>query len=259
MPSEERRMTFIVVPHGGGDLSTRSFEISYRRLRTAALVLLFAVGTVFLMAASWVYVAAQAARVPGLQGEIARLESEKARVDQLARQLAQLERAYEQIRALHGAEPNADTTARLWLPPPDQPADTLPRDSLQALLPSAWPLSARGFITREHLGRIPGQHPGIDVAVAEGSYIHAAAAGIVAEVGDHPSYGNFVRLLHPGGYETLYAHASKLLVAPGQTVARRQVIGHTGNTGTSTAPHLHFEIRRDGQPIDPRELVRPPW
>lgn len=252
-------MTFIVVPHGSGDPSTRSFEISYRRLRAAAIALLLAVAALLVMAASWVFVAAQAARVPVLQQEIRQLEAENRRVEQLARQLAQLERAYEQIRAMHGAELRRDSAEQLWLPPPDQPADTLPADTLQAMLPSSWPLSARGFITREHLGRIPGQHPGIDVAVAEGSYIHAAAAGVVAEVGDNAIYGNFVRVTHPGGYETLYAHASRLLVTTGQPVARRQVIGLTGNTGTSTAPHLHFEIRKDGQPIDPRALVRPPW
>jgi murein DD-endopeptidase MepM/ murein hydrolase activator NlpD len=259
MPHEERRMTFIIVPHGGGDLSTRSFELSYRSLRAAAFVLLAIGVLVAWMAITYAWMSAQAARVPGLQQEIAYLEAEQQRIGQLARQLAQLERAYEQIRAMHGAAVRGDTAA-LFLPPAagEILEDTVPIDTVQAMLPTAWPLTARGFVTREHLGRIPGQHPGIDVAVTEGSYIHAAGSGTVVEVGSDEVYGNFIRIEHPLGYETLYAHASKLLVTPGQTIARRQVIGLTGNTGRSTAPHLHFEIRKDGAPIDPRKLVQPP-
>ena len=114
-------------------------------------------------------------------------------------------------------------------------------------------------MTREHLGRIPGQHPGIDIAVAEGSYVRAAGAGVVEQAGMDSVYGNFVRIRHGGGYETVYGHASELFVAGSEVVARHEVIALSGNTGTSTAPHLHFEIWKDGQAIDPRtEVSQPP-
>lgn len=109
MARDERRMTFIVVPHGGGDLSTRSFEVSYRRLRVVAVVL----GIAFLLWAgtvvSWWWVAAQAARVPGLQAEIAELQKDRLRVEQLARVIARMEAQYEQVRAMLGGSVELDS------------------------------------------------------------------------------------------------------------------------------------------------------
>lgn len=251
-------MTFIVVPHGGDDLNTRSFEVSYRRVRLVGLLLLFAAIAWFAMAVSWGYVAAQAARVPGLTREVARLEEQQERVVQLAEALRRLEAQYEQVREMLGANRPQDTTG-IWLPPAGGEGIREPdSDSAQAALPSSWPLTTRGFITREHLGRIPGQHPGIDIAVAEGSYVRAAGAGVVTRAGEDEVYGLFVRIRHAGGYESLYGHASELFVATGDTVRRNQVIALSGNTGTSTAPHLHFEVWRNGAPIDPRTLVRVP-
>jgi murein DD-endopeptidase MepM/ murein hydrolase activator NlpD len=78
---------------------------------------------------------------------------------------------------------------------------------------------------------------------------------MVSGVGDDPEYGLFVRIDHPEGYQTMYGHASRLLVSLGDSVHAGQVVGLSGTTGRSTAPHLHFEVRRDGQPIDPSALV----
>lgn len=258
MARDERFMTFIVVPHGGRDLSTRSFEISYRRLRLVGLLLLVAAVAWLGMAVSWAWVAAQAARVPGLTRQIDRLETERERVVQLAEALRRLEDQYGQVREMLGANRPGDT-ASIWLPPVDGDVqERAPFDSAQASRPSAWPLTDRGFVTREHLGRIPGEHPGIDIAVAEGSYIRAAGSGVVREAGEDSVYGRFVRLRHSDGYESVYGHASQLFVATGDRVEQSQVIALSGNTGTSTAPHLHFEIWKDGEPIDPRELVQVP-
>ncbi|KPJ90486.1 MAG: hypothetical protein AMS18_10720 [Gemmatimonas sp. SG8_17] len=74
-------------------------------------------------------------------------------------------------------------------------------------------------------------------------------------VGDDPEYGLFVQIDHPEGYQTMYGHASRLLVSLGDSVQAGQVVGLSGTTGRSTAPHLHFEVRRDGQPIDPGAVV----
>lgn len=252
-------MTFIVVPHGGRDMSTRSFEVSYRRLRMVGLLLLLAVFAWVGMAASWVYVASQAARVPGLKREVEQLEGEQRRVVELAEALRRLERQYQQMRQMLGAGGTADS-AGVWLPPPSEEVreESLPADSVQAAVPNAWPLIARGFVTREHLGRIPGQHPGIDIAVPEGSYVRAAGSGVVAQAGEDPVYGKYVRIRHGGGFESVYGHASELLVQENDPVERHEVIALSGNTGTSTAPHLHFEIWRNGEAIDPRTLVRVP-
>lgn len=252
-------MTFVVVPHSGGDGGTRSFEVSYGRLRAAAVVLSLAALLWIAMAVSWFYVGAQAARVPGLVRQVERLEGERERVVQLAESLIRLEQRYEQVRTMLGAEESPDSSD-IWLPPAGEaaPAEASPADSAQASLPNSWPLSRRGFVTREHLGRVPGRHPGIDIAVAAGSQVRAAGAGTVIDAGENEIYGKFVRIRHPDGYESMYAHASRLFVEPNDRVRRGQVIALSGNTGTSTAPHLHFEILREGNPIDPRSMVRSP-
>jgi len=248
-------MTFIVVPHGGGDLSTRSFEVSYRRLRVAALVLLAALVLWLVMAVSWVYLAGQAARVPLLKREIEVLERDRARVDQLARALARMEQRYEQMRTMVGADVVPPRGER----PKGAPAAAgAAADPANATVPSAWPLGARGFVTRGHLTRVRGRHPGMDIAVAEGSPVKASGGGVVEEVGEDSIYGTFVRIRHREGYESMYGHLSRVSVAQGSAVAQDQVIALSGNTGVSTAPHLHFEVRRNGEPVDPRSLVKAP-
>lgn len=257
MARDERRMTFIVVPHGGRDLSTRSFEVSYRRLRLVGLLLGLAVAAWIGMAVSWVWVAGQAVRVPGLQAEVARLEEQQERVVELADALRRLEAQYAQVRRMLGADRPNDPEG-VWLPQPGGAVEAEPVDSVQASLPTSWPLIERGFVTREHLGRIPGEHPGIDIAVAEGSYVRAAGAGVVERAGEDPIYGKYVRIRHRDGYQTVYGHASELFVRPEDPVQRHEVIALSGNTGTSTAPHLHFEILKDGAAVDPRTMVEVP-
>jgi murein DD-endopeptidase MepM/ murein hydrolase activator NlpD len=99
-------------------------------------------------------------------------------------------------------------------------------------------------------------HPGIDIAVPLGTPVRASGGGSVSEAGYNADYGMFVLLRHPSGYETMYGHMSRLIAAEGDQVQAGQVIGLSGNSGRSTAPHLHFEIRRDEKSIDPLELVR---
>jgi murein DD-endopeptidase MepM/ murein hydrolase activator NlpD len=257
MAKDERRMTFIVVPSGSGELESRSFEISYRRLKAAALVIALAVLLWTAMAATYWYVAAQAARVPGLDRQIAVLESERERVVQLAETLSRIEGQYEQVRSMLGAERPADP-AGLWLPPVGSGAPPEERrDTVQASLPTSWPLVERGFVTRGHLADLPGEHTGLDIAVAEGSYVRAAGAGVVLDSGEDTVYGRFVRIGHREGYESMYAHAAEIFVERDDLVERHQVIALSGSTGRSTAPHLHFEIRRNGESVDPTAYVEP--
>jgi len=86
--------------------------------------------------------------------------------------------------------------------------------------------------------------------------VRASGGGTVEEAVYDPSYGMFVLLCHASGYETMYGHASRLIVVEGDEVQAGQVIALSGNSGRSTAPHLHFEIRRDGKSIDPLTLVK---
>ena len=94
-------------------------------------------------------------------------------------------------------------------------------------------------------------HAGTDFGVDEGTPVHAADGGVVVEAGWVSGYGYTVIIDHGNGMSTLYAHNSEVAVSLGQTVSKGQVVSYSGNTGGSTGPHLHFEVRINGEPTDP--------
>jgi murein DD-endopeptidase MepM/ murein hydrolase activator NlpD len=119
------------------------------------------------------------------------------------------------------------------------------------LRPVNYPISS-GFGMRMHpLLGYARMHTGIDFAAPMGTPIHAAADGKVVWGSWRGGYGRCIILMHSGGVATLYGHCSEIFVHPGQTIRRGDLIGATGSTGLSTGPHLHFEIRVNGLPVNP--------
>jgi murein DD-endopeptidase MepM/ murein hydrolase activator NlpD len=104
------------------------------------------------------------------------------------------------------------------------------------------------------LGR-PALHTGVDFRAVSGSPARATAGGTVIIAGYTGGYGNMVEIDHGNGITTRYGHLSEIDVTVGQVVAKDAVIGHTGSTGRSTGPHLHYEVRVDGAPIDPMTFI----
>jgi murein DD-endopeptidase MepM/ murein hydrolase activator NlpD len=98
-------------------------------------------------------------------------------------------------------------------------------------------------------------HTGIDVAAQEGSPILAAASGVVRRVGRRGGYGNAVEIDNGNGISTLYGHASALAVKEGESVKAGDPVAFVGHTGRATGSHLHFEVRKDGKPIDPNSTL----
>jgi murein DD-endopeptidase MepM/ murein hydrolase activator NlpD len=125
-----------------------------------------------------------------------------------------------------------------------QSGDTTP--SASGLI---WPVN--GPVTSPFGYRWGRLHAGIDIGVPNGTPIHAAASGTVALAGWVGGYGNYTCIDHGGGLATCYAHQSSILVSVGQHVTQGQVIGYTGCTGHCFGPHLHFEVRINGNPVDP--------
>jgi murein DD-endopeptidase MepM/ murein hydrolase activator NlpD len=113
----------------------------------------------------------------------------------------------------------------------------------------SWPVS--GAVTSGYGLRWGRMHEGIDIAVGEGTPVRAAAAGTVIYAGWLGGYGNLVVVDHGNGLSTAYAHNSSLGVGVGQSVAAGQVVSYSGNTGNSTGPHVHFEVRVNGSAVDP--------
>lgn len=97
-------------------------------------------------------------------------------------------------------------------------------------------------------------HAGVDFAAPYGSPIRAASDGVVTTAGWHGGHGRYVRLNHSGGLGTGYSHMSRIAVAPGTRVQAGQVIGYVGSTGLSTGPHLHYEVYRGGNTVNPRSV-----
>jgi murein DD-endopeptidase MepM/ murein hydrolase activator NlpD len=112
-----------------------------------------------------------------------------------------------------------------------------------------WPVS--GPITSPFGMRWGSLHPGIDIGVPTGTAIHAAAAGKVIYCGWMSGYGNLVMIDHGGNLATLYGHQSQIAATCGESVSQGQVIGYSGCTGFCTGPHVHFEVRVNGSPVDP--------
>jgi len=130
-----------------------------------------------------------------------------------------------------------------------------------AATPSIWPASGSitsGFgMRRSPFNRaVMKYHSGIDIAGAYGSPIYATADGTVVSAGYQGGYGNMVLINHGYGFETCYAHMSRIAVSSGQWVKRGQVIGYMGQTGLATGTHVHYEVRVNGVAVNPMNYMR---
>lgn len=136
------------------------------------------------------------------------------------------------------------------------------QEKMLASIPSVKPLredklqksigSLSGFGYRIHpVYKIRKFHAGLDLPARLGTPIQAPGDGVVVDAGWHNGYGNCVKVSHGYGYETLYGHMSKICVKVGQHLVKGQKIGEVGDTGLSTAPHLHYEVHYKGNPINP--------
>ncbi len=258
------RRAYTILVQRDGALESRSFRVAVWTVRAAmaaGAVLLALLATTVVL---WGPIVRAAGRVPGLENQVARLQAENSKIVELSAAVDSLEQRYGQVRRMLGADIVPDPVGRASALPvapairarlpaaPARPAD----DS--AAPPRRWPLDESGFLTRGQVTDSAREetHPGLDIAVPIGSLVRASGAGTVAQTGADPEYGAFVLLQHRDSYQTMYGHLSRILVDSGSSVQPGDAIGLSGNSGRSTAPHLHFEIRRQGVSLDPLTLVK---
>ena len=134
-------------------------------------------------------------------------------------------------------------------------------DAIPAIMPVAnkdLRQLASGFgYRRDPFYHTPSFHPGMDFTAAVGTEIYATANGTVSLIKTEPwGYGNHIVINHGNGYTTLYGHLSRSIVRPGQKIKRGQLIGYVGNTGRSTGSHLHYEVRKFNNPLNPAFFYR---
>ncbi|MBI1722637.1 MAG: M23 family metallopeptidase [Gemmatimonadetes bacterium] len=264
-----RGLTIMV--HRDGALESREYHVPFWVARAAMIGGVGALVLAVALAGLYGPIVAAALRAPLLERQVERLTQENQRVGQLARALDEAEARYAHLRGMLGAGVGLPTPEgrlaltpasdeRLYVAPPMEartPSAETRQDGEGPSLPRRWPLSVPAYRTRGlAAGDSSEGHAGIDLAVPVGSDVRAAGGGIAQETGSDPAYGLYVLVTHPEGYESMYGHLSRVLVVRGDPVRAGQVIGLSGNSGRSTAPHLHFEVRRNGRSVDPLTLVR---
>ena len=183
------------------------------------------------------------------------VEAQRAELRKVEEQLARDSAAIEGLLAQQAAEAAEEEAQPA--PPPSSGGGSPPADTgTQLMWPASGPVTS-GFGFRVHpIFGYSKMHTGIDIGAAYGAPVWAADTGSVAYVGTMSGYGNVVAIDHGGGLATTYNHLSAFYVSTGQSIARGTQIGAVGCTGYCTGPHLHFEVRVGGSPVDPMPYLR---
>lgn len=256
MKSTRQAVTILI--HRDGAVHSRSFRIPLWAVRT----ILFGGGALLailvIVLALYAPILGLAARVPGLKSEIAQLRAENAQIQRLRLAVDSLESQYSKVRGMLGADvPSQNDNGRQL---PAAPTILVTGSHLvrpDSGIPERWPLDQSGYVTRGQLGAADDPtHAGVDIAVPTGTPVRSAGSGMVLEAGSDSEYGNYVLIQHTDGFTSRYAHLERVLTSKGTAVTLGAVIGVSGSSGRSSAPHLHFEIRRNGQSIDPLSQIR---
>ena len=125
-----------------------------------------------------------------------------------------------------------------------------------ATIPSAWPVDhPKRRLSSGYGFRGRGVHRGVDITCPKGTPVEATAAGHVIYAGNVSGYGLIVKIEHADGYETWYAHLQSCSRPPGSQVGQNEIIGTAGQTGRATTPHVHYEVRKNGKPVNPAPFL----
>ncbi len=262
-------------------------EFTLRRRRLALLLGAGAIAAVaaLVAVATWGALAVRAARVPRLEKQLDAANSELASVRGLEREVARLRGMEQQVLTMLGVRPpaGADSTGQsagagealgggageVTGGPGESPGSgglgapgpALTEAGSLGLIalppPDLWPVKGaitRAFLPKGQEGAAAG-HEGIDLVAPLDTPVRAAGKGVVARAGWDAYLGNYVEITHGLGYVTVYGHCSRLAVRAGDRVDRGQEIAFLGGTGQASAPHLHFEVWKNGNAIDPRLVI----
>jgi murein DD-endopeptidase MepM/ murein hydrolase activator NlpD len=242
-----RKVSLIVAPHG----SPRSWS------RDVSAPALFGIGAALAALLLLVLVLlVQVAELTARSREVSRLREENADLGSRARsvhdleaELARMREFEKRIRRWAGIE----FSSGLAMGEGERGRHRWERDeNLLAEMPTLPPVG--GWVSRGFESG-PEGHPGMDFVGETGTPVQAAALGVVKLAGWDDTFGNLVVLDHGNGFTSLYGHNETLLVEPGDLIPRGQAVARLGNTGRSSAPHVHFEVRLDNEPLDPAFLL----
>lgn len=254
MKKHQGKISILIVPEEEGQ--PRSIKLSgtlVTVLKIAGIVLL---GALIAGMVSYFLLWKKNLNFDRLYAENHRLREDNLRVQQLTEDVERLKELDRRIRKALGVDFTKDSLDYSVIQ--ETPISALKTqgeffsDYTPVFLKPIDGLVSRGFTEESFPGTA---HIGVDIAAASGTLVSAASDGWVIFNGQHSRYGNFLIVQHPGDYLTFYGHLSNSLVRPGDKVSAGSPIALSGNSGRSTAPHLHFEIRLRGKYLDPAKFI----
>ncbi|MFH1313277.1 MAG: M23 family metallopeptidase [Candidatus Eisenbacteria bacterium] len=257
--------SLIIAPHGSG--MTVTFNLPGRVATALVILLIVFVAGIAFVGVTYTKIAFLALETSKLEAENDALREENTKITALEQEIVRVDEIRRQIEAWVGIVPGR------------RPAGGAA--SVHSVIPNGWPrrytyaimkpfysqrtpypqgmmVPALGWVSRTFLGDgiSDPTHPGVDIAASVGTPVRCALDGAVKSAGWDDVYGNLIVVEHSESLSTVYGHNDKILVKEGDHVTKGQVIATIGNTGRSTAPHLHFEVLKKGDPIDPELYVR---
>lgn len=263
----KKYFSIIIVPHDNANV--RNYRFSYLLAYTFAGLVAAAVISMAVFAGTYGRVLFAAQQSTDLARENHTLMERNAQIDSLRTELVRLQTMSIQIKKMLGVGLSVEDSILVASLSPivnspaisaEAGASDASRSEQQQLLksiPSLWPV--KGYVTREFYttgGEKNHQyHPGMDIAAKRNTAVRTAAEGVVVKAEWDETYGYMITIDHGFGLSTLYGHNARNLVAVGDRVVRGQTIAFVGSTGNSTAPHLHFEVKKNGVAVDPRNYL----
>jgi murein DD-endopeptidase MepM/ murein hydrolase activator NlpD len=261
-----QKITFMIIPEGHNKVLSRTF--SSRLIKFVLIILSLWVILLVIMTINYSSLSIKAAKGAMLEEENDNLRRYIAKVVDIEESFKKNRELTARLAEMAGVDleefdgqPRIDLQALAKEYPESVSIDSQlaknrlalsPQELARIRIPQGRPLY--GWITRSFevdSEKESEKHTGIDFAVKRGTSVAATASGVVVFAGWDKILGNMVIINHDDNYQTLYGHNDKLLVEKGQEVLKGDIIAFSGNTGRSSAPHLHYEIRKDGEPIDP--------
>ncbi|HFE62851.1 MAG TPA: hypothetical protein ENK14_00350 [Caldithrix sp.] len=247
---KKKYLSILLIPDD--ESSPKSLKIRYSVLRIGAVIAILVVLLFFIGVFSYGKLVQEAFENVSLRQENAQMAKQVQRVNEMAAELNKLKQLSEKVRnSLTGYVKITEDVEKL---PKQNPADRLKENSIETIFTSI-PVKApvTGFISQEFKRSV---HTGIDIVAPQGTPVVASADGSVLYSGWTMDGGYTIIIGHTNGYYTFYKHNLRNLVYNNQRVKQGEVIAYLGNSGEkSYGPHLHFEIWKDGKPIDPRKLI----
>jgi murein DD-endopeptidase MepM/ murein hydrolase activator NlpD len=252
--------SLIVTPHGTG--TTVTFDLPANiGVVILALVVVFFVGIGF-VGVTYTRLAVLAVQATKLRVENEALRAENEKIGEIQVELDRIEALRHQIEAWAGVADRraggssdlaGDLASTNFWPRRYSYAIMKPFYVEVAAFPKGLMLPVDGWISRSfsESGRRQAGHSGLDIVAATGTPVRCALDGVVKSAAWDGVYGNLIVVAHGDSLQTLYGHNDKMLVKKGDHVTKGQAVALAGSTGKSTAPHVHFEIRRNNKPVDP--------